>query len=558
MRPLPMILALLCFAPDVAQTQSSPAIVSYIHASWDTLTRTQSSCTTLADPKVTTAPVLYLPAGLTTPKEIAQAEKTCHLEVLHLPRKIHKLGELDPATLARPGLLYLPNPYVVPGGRFNEMYGWDSYFILLGLTRDTPAPRTKLAYGMLDNFFFEIDNYGAILNANRTYYLTRSQPPLLSSMIREVYEHDPHADTRWLAYAYGYAVRDHHLWTSAPHLAGQTGLARYVDLGSGPVPEMADDSSYYPDVIRWLLAHPDQTSDYVIEAPGNPTAEQADELTRTSCDILASKVCANAHVLEGGVDHRLTAAFFHGDRAMRESGFDTTFRFGPFSGSTDDYAPVGLNALLYKYELDLARMATLIHKPVEAAQWTSSAAQRKAAIDKYLWNPGAGLYFDYDYVNETRSTYRYLTTFYPLWAGAASGTQAAVVARHLPEFEHAGGLAMSTTNSGTQWDLPYGWAPTTWFAVAGLEQNGLAGPAHRIAQEFSTTIEQNFARDGTIREKYNVVDGTANIALAAGYKANVVGFGWTNGVYLMLRNLLGSTTLPSPPASNPTAPMRTQ
>ena len=461
-----LLAAALAFA-QMASAQAGPPIAEYIHQSWDTLTRSQTACATLIDPKVTTEPVLYLPVGMAAPKEIKALEKSCHLDVEHLPQRIKKLGDLDPATLPRPGLLYLPNPYVVPGGRFNEMYGWDSYFILLGLTRDQPA-REELAYGILDNFFFEIDHYGAVLNANRTYYLTRSQPPLLSSMIREVYEHDRHPDPRWLAYAYTYAVRDHEMWNRAPHLAGKTGLSRYFDIGHGPVPEMADDATYYADVIRWFLAHPDQAEGYVIEAPGNPGAEEAAALAKTSCDLRASKVCANAHVLAGGVDHRLTAEFFAGDRAMRESGFDTTFRFGPFSADTENFAPVCLNSLLYKYELDLAHLATLIGKTAEAAQWTSAAALRKAEMDKYLWNPAAGLYMDYNFVDETRSSYRYLTTFYPLWAGAASDTQAAIVARHLSDFEHGGGLAMSTNDSGTQWDLPYGWAPTTWLAAAGI------------------------------------------------------------------------------------------
>ena len=537
----------LLFAQLAAAQPPAASIGGYIHDSWDVLTRSQTSCATLADPKVTTEPVLYLPFGLALPKELKGIEKSCHIQVEHLPRRIKKLGELDPLTLPKPGLLYLPSPYVIPGGRFNEMYGWDSYFILLGLTHDKPAPRLELAYGMLDNFFFEIDNYGAVLNANRTYYLTRSQPPLLSSMIREVYEHDDHADPRWLAYAYGYAVRDHDLWNSATHRAGHTGLARYFDVGQGPVPEMEDDATYYADVIRWFLAHPDRAEGYVIETAGNPNAEEAAGLAKTSCDLRASRVCANAHVLAGGVDHRLTAEFFKGDRAMRESGFDTTFRFGPFSADTEDYAPVCLNSLLYKYELDLAHIATLIGKPTEAAQWASTAAMRKAAMDKYLWNPAAGLYMDYNFVEETRSSYRYLTSFYPLWAGVASNTQAAIVARHLPEFERAGGLAMSTEDSGTQWDLPYGWAPTTWLAVAGLEMNGFDTQARRVAREFSTTVEQNFDHDRTIREKYNVVDGSANVAVAAGYKANVVGFGWTNAVYGMLQELLASKPVESKP-----------
>ncbi len=161
----------------------------------------------------------------------------CKVDVERLPHRITHIGEVDPRSIKVPGLLYLPNKYVVPGGRFNEMYGWDSYFILLGLLRDG---RVDLARGMVENFFFEIEHYGCILNANRTYYLTRSQPPFLSSMIRDVYEKQvssmasspKRADT-WLYRAYGYAVRDHNLWLSDFHRAGDTGLARYFDLGEG-------------------------------------------------------------------------------------------------------------------------------------------------------------------------------------------------------------------------------------------------------------------------------------------------------------------------------------
>ncbi len=370
------------------------------------------------------------------------------------------------------GLLYLPNRYVVPGGRFNEMYGWDSYFIILGLVADN---KTELAKGMVENFFFEIENYGAILNANRTYYFTRSQPPFLTSMIRAVFEHmgDKPSSKAWLARAYDYAKRDYALWTSPAHRAGDTGLARYRDIGEGPVPEMADDSTYYPDVIRWLLAHPDVHTGYLVDAPDNPTAEQAAELAKTSCDITTSKVCAQAHV-DG---HRLSAAFYRGDRAMRESGFDTSFRFGPFSGSTDEYAPVCLNSLLYKYERDMEHFATLLGRTAEAAEWKQRANARRDAINRYLWNPETGMFYDYNFVTKQRSTYNYVTAFYPLWAGLASPEQAASMRRHLPLFEHDGGLAMSDDDSGTQWDLPYGWAPANWLAVKGLAQYGFKSDA---------------------------------------------------------------------------------
>ncbi|MGC1363660.1 MAG: trehalase family glycosidase [Silvibacterium sp.] len=514
-------------------TSGNAKILGYIDSGWNTLSRSMSDCKSLGDSKVATAPILYLPSGMTVPTTVVTMQHQCRVEVKHLPRKIIHMGDVSVAEIPGEGLLYLPNRYVVPGGRFNEMYGWDSYFIILGLVKDK---RDDLARNMVENFFFEIENYGAILNANRTYYLTRSQPPFLTSMIREVYEHpaDKPLSKAWLAKAYSYAQRDYALWSSAPHLAGDTGLARYDDIGSGPVPEMSDNDSYYPDVIRWLIAHPDVHTTYLVGAPANPTPAQAAVLAKTSCDILTSRLCANAHV----GDHRLSSGFYHGDRAMRESGFDPSFRYGLFSGSTQDYADVGLNSLLYKYELDMAHFATLLGRSSEAKQWKQRAAARREAINKYFWHSTAGMFYDYNFVTHQMSTYNYITTFYPLWAGLATPQQATAVDHHLSVFEHEGGLAMSDYASGTQWDLPFGWAPTTWLATKGLADYDFTGDADRVAKEFTQTIRQNFLHDGTIREKYNVVNGSANIQVAVGYTSNVVGFGWTNAVYLRMTDML--------------------
>lgn len=530
--------ALLALSPLVwaqaAPSSSQDRIGDYISHGWDTLSRSMAECKSVVDTKVTTSPVLYLPAGFATPPAVAEMEQGCHVEVRHLPRVIHHLGDVRPQELPVEGLLYLPNKYVVPGGRFNEMYGWDSYFILLGLEHDG---RADLAKGMVENFFFEIENYGAILNANRTYFFTRSQPPFLTSMIREVYEHPASGqkpDTEWLAKAYGYAQKDYALWVSKEHAAGDTGLARYRDLGEGPVPEMADDSSYYPDVIRWLLAHPGDHPEYLVTGSTRPTAAEVRGLALASCDGNVSKVCASA-VVDG---HRLSAAYYRSDRAMRESGFDTSFRFGPFSGSTADYAPVCLNSLLYKYETDMASFAATLGRPDEAAAWTKRAAKRRAAIDKYLWDAASGMYLDYDFTREQRSNYHFVTMFYPLWSGAASPAQAAAVEKHLALFEKAGGLETSDYDSGVQWDAPFGWAPITWLAIDGLDHNGFHEDAVRVSKEFSATILENFERDGTIREKYNVASGSANVKVAAGYKSNVVGFGWTNAVYRKMQDVI--------------------
>lgn len=549
-----LLLGTLLPASTLAQQQ--PPIADYIHTSWTGLQRSMTDCKSLVDAKTTTAPVLYLPQELMEPPAVKTLHAACGIQIRRLPQRIDHPGALMPAAIPTPGLLYLPHPYIVPGGRFNEMYGWDSYFILLGLVQDAQTHHgqgLELARGMVGNFFFEIEHYGNLLNANRTYFLTRSQPPLLSSMIRMVYDAGAATTTQagkgadgWLAEAYGFAVQDHALWLTPGHAAGTTGLARYHDLGEGPVPEMADASTYYPDIIRWLLAHPQVKTTYLVDGPATlpaplrSAAEQTfpayGKLTAESCDVLKSSVCAHAHV----ATHWLSRAFYESDRADRESGFDTTFRFGPFSGSTQQFAPVCLNALLYKYELDLAWMATRLHKPGDAAKWQQEAAARKAAMDKYFWNAASGLYQDYNYVTATQSSYDYITTFYPLWAGAASSAQAKAVAANLPLFLKPGGAAMSTTVSGVQWDLPYGWAPTTYFAVAGLERTGADAQARTVAERFMHTVENGYAQDGTIREKYNVVSSNADVQVSTGYKQNVIGFGWTNGVYLRLQQFLAA------------------
>jgi len=515
--------------------------VKYIHTGWDELSRSMTDCHSLTDVKVTTEPVLYTPKDFPVPEAVQRLVDNCTIKLRVLPKKIAQLGDLTPLELQTegltPGLLYLPNKYVVPGGRFNEMYGWDSYFIVLGLIADK---REDLAKGMVENFWFEIEHYGAVLNANRTYFLTRSQPPFLTSMMRAVYEatgsfRSPETKRQWLEKGYALAEKDYGTWTRSEHLAGKTGLARYMDLGDGPVPEMADDSTYYPDVIRWLVAHPEEDHGFLIKSSANPDAAEIERLKQLSCDVTKSLVCAKAEAM----GYRLTRAFYEGDRAMRESGFDTSFRFQAFSGATHHYAPVCLNSLLFRYERDMAHFAHILGRADDAHKWEQRAKARNAAIQHYLWQPKKGTYADYDFVKRESSSYAYVTDLYPLWAGVATREQAKSMVGKLDLFERPGGLTMSDTKSGMQWDEPFGWAPTNWIAVAGLDAYQYHDEARRIAKKFMATVDQGFAEDGTIREKYNVEAGNADVKVMAGYKTNVIGFGWTNGVYLKMKELLG-------------------
>ncbi|MFZ0817862.1 MAG: trehalase family glycosidase, partial [Candidatus Sulfotelmatobacter sp.] len=543
----------------VPATPDPRATLRYIHASWDSLTRSVTNCQALADTKIAGASVLYLPKGFAAPPNVAEAAERCQLLIITLPRPITKLGDVRPEELPAPGLLYLPNPYVVPGGRFNEMYGWDSYFIIRGLLR---AGHVELARGMVDNFFFEIEHYGAMLNANRTYYLTRSQPPFLSSMFLEVYgelRKSGHPDPAWLAKGYADIKKDYEMWNRDPHRAGDTGLARYYDFGDGPPAEaIKDETGFYRKVATYFFFHPAQADSYIVENLPEVTQQVAGRpYSQQVCDVSSATAGVACEHPRG---FRLSADYYKGDRSMRESGFDVSFRFGPFGAATHHYAPVCLNSLLYKTEKDLEQISGWLGRTADAEKWRKRAEERKELITRYLWDDKSGLFFDFDFKTGQRSSYRYATTFYPLWAGLATPAQAKAVAKNLSVFEKPGGVAMSTEDSGAQWDLPYGWGNIEMLVVEGLRRYGYNADADRISYEFLSMVAENFRRDGNLREKYNVVTRSSEAHAELGYQMNVVGFGWTNAAFLELLNglprdmaerLEKEQELPLPVVANP-------
>lgn len=526
-------------APSAA-TATKP-ILEYISNGWDTLTRSMGDCSTIVDPKLTGRSILYVPADYPIPPSVKSLEERCGVEVKPLPQVIHKLGEIDTSKIEPPGLLYLEHPYVVPGGRFNEMYGWDSYFILRGLLS---SGRIELAKGMVENFFFEIAHYGAVLNANRTYYLTRSQQPFLSSMILAVHQAEKEKrknDRAWLEHAYGFAVRDHDMWLRPEMLAGDTGLSRYYDFGDGPAPEsLKDEKDHYRKVVEYFLEHPEPGTTRFAERHGGEKKELGPGTVYALhlCNVPLTMEKARCDELE---ELTLSADFYKGDRAMRESGFDISFRFGPFGADTHHYAAVCLNNLLYKSEMDLAEMAEILGKNGEAEAWRQKAAERGVAINKYLWDEAEGEFFDFDFTKDKRSSYEYITTFYPLWAGLASDAQAKAVVANLKTFEQPGGAVMSPYNTGAQWDYPYAWAPTQMILVEGLRRYGYTEDANRIAFKFAETVAEDYAKDGYIVEKYDAVARSTDSPVTSGYSINVIGFGWTNAAYLEFAKELPET-----------------
>jgi alpha,alpha-trehalase len=495
-------------APALPAANRLDAVRAYIDRTWTLLTRSVRDL-----PRAAPDPKMHRAADAAWPVYIAADENREAIERgLRSVLSEADLKRLDlrvlPARGTReiePGLLYLPYPYVVPGGRFNEMYGWDSYFIQRGLLRDG---KLELAKAMADNFLYEIAHYGMILNANRTYFLTRSQPPFLTEMILGVY--DRTRDRAWLESTLPAIDKYYTFWTTPPHLIESIGLSRYFDLGDGPAPEvMADERdaqgrTHYDRVREYYRTH--EIRDY-------DKSRFYDRRTAA-----------------------LTPLFFKGDRSMRESGFDPSNRFGPFSADIVHYAPVCLNTLLYRMEDDAARIHEELGDDAAAKTWRTRAEARRQRIDRYLWDPQHGLYFDYDFQSKTRRQYEFATTFYPLWAGIASKEQAASVAANLPLFEAAGGVLTSTQTTGSQWDAPYGWAPLQLMAVDGLRRYGFDADADRLARKFVSMVVDDFEAHGTIVEKYDVRRRTSDLreGLRFGYTSNEVGFGWTNAAVLEL------------------------
>ncbi|CDH49002.1 glycoside hydrolase family 37 protein [Lichtheimia corymbifera JMRC:FSU:9682] len=525
---------------------------------WDALTRRMDAHSVeiiCADPKnrsSDTHPRIYVPyhdtAAMEYYQKVADERKHLRLIVERLPE--HITPEFVKSINEKPGILALAMenkdgelqgvPFVVPGGRFNEMYGWDSYFIALGLLVDD---RVELAKAMVDNFIYEIKHYGKILNANRSYYLSRSQPPFLTDMALSVYAKTN--DKEWLRRAMTAAIQEYHtVWTSEPRLDPKTGLSRFRPDGVGIPPET--EASHFDHIIR-------------------PFAEEM------QLDINQYMQQYNDGTIK---EPRLDEYFLH-DRAVRESGHDTTYRY---EKRCANLATIDLNALLYKYETDIADCIRDIFddefvmpdgQVQHAAEWTQRAALRKERIDKYLWNEEKGLYYDYDTVLETQSTYDSVTAFWAMWAKCSSMDQAERMTKmSLHKFEELGGLVSGTEESrgvisldrpNRQWDFPFGWAPHQIMAWRAFENYDMPDIARRLAYRWLYTITKSFVDfNGVVPEKYDVVSLTHKVQVEYGnvgadFKyVSREGFGWMNASYQIglqllntqMRRALGTITNP--------------
>lgn len=372
-------------------------------------------------------------------------------------------------------LIPLHHQYLVPGGRFREIYYWDSYFTALGLMCDG---HEALVVSMLENFLDIQAQVGCIPNGNRAYYYSRSQPPVMVLLFDLICDQlTPQQRQR----AINGLEAEYQFWMQhrVVHLADGRVLNRYYDADDAPRPESYREDSLE---VREISSH--QASDFL------------------------------RHI-----------------RAACESGWDFSSRWfadaNDFSSiKTTDIVPVDLNALLYHLEV---RLSQLIKDSSQQQVYRQAARQRQQALNDYCFDYQHGFYFDYDYKHERRTGVWSLAAVVPLFVQMAEPAQAAGVANHMIRFLRPGGLVTTLTKTRQQWDSPNGWAPLQWFAAEGLEHYGFSDLAHDIKTRWVALVHNYYDVNRAVLEKYDVCD-INNLARGGEYEVQL-GFGWTNGVY---------------------------
>ncbi|QJQ14908.1 alpha,alpha-trehalase [Enterobacter hormaechei] len=410
-------------------------------------------------------------------------------------------------------LLPLPKPYVVPGGRFREVYYWDSYFTMLGLAESGHWDKIG---DMVDNFAYELDTRGHIPNGNRSYYLSRSQPPFFSLMVELLATHDSDALKKYRPQM----EKEYAYWMEgADGLQPGQANKRVVKLDDGSILNRYWDDRDTPRPESWL--------DDVTTAKNNPN-RPATEIYRDLRSAAAS-----------GWD-------------FSSRWMDDPQKLGTIR--TTSIVPVDLNALMFKMEKLLARASQEDGDNASASKYDALASARQKAMESHLWNDKEGWYADYDLKTGKVRNQLTAAALFPLYVKAASQDRAdKVAAAASSRLLKPGGISTTTINSGQQWDAPNGWAPLQWVAVEGLQNYGQQKVAMDVTRRFLKNVQHTYDREKKLVEKYDVSStGTGG---GGGEYPLQDGFGWSNGVTLRMLDMVCPKEKPcdSVPENQPAA-----
>jgi len=433
---------------------------------------------------------VFVEAHFTLPRDVPSAslapEQVSIIE--HIDRLWDPLTRRTTSVPPYSSLLPLPRPYVVPGGRFREIYYWDSYFTMLGLVQ---SDRRDLVEDMVGDFAYFIDTFGYVPNGARTYYLSRSQPPFFFKMVGLLESNDSAA-----------------------------AFARYL-------PQLKAEYAFWmqgADTVRRGTAR----RNVVALADGSILNRYWDEFD-TPRDESYREDMGIAQA-----SHRPASQVFRDIRAAAESGWDFSSRWFTDGRTiatieTTEILPIDLNALLFGLENAISSGCLRRADHACASEYAHRAARRHAAIDHYLWDPSSGAYFDYRWTRQERIRRVSAATLYPLFVDLASETQAASVAKVAArQLLQPGGMVATPLETGQQWDAPNGWAPLQWIAIDGLRRYNHLSLAEAIACRWMFNVEEHFRQSGKLVEKYDVIN--AGRSGRGGEYPLQDGFGWTNGV----------------------------
>lgn len=424
--------------------------------------------------------------------EIQANPKKLSIEV-HIENLWEKLTKK--CTENEGSLIALPNPYIVPGGRFSEFFYWDSYFVLLGLQE---AKKYDLIEGIIENCAHLIREFGFVPNGNRSYFLSRSQPPYFALMVELL------AETKGEKIYGKYQkelLQEYHFWMMNENsLSFDNRLnIRVVLMQDGTVLNRYFDGVNFPRFESYLI------------------------------DVKENEKSTNLN-------------FYSDIRSACESGWDFSARwFRNYDDittiETQNIVPIDLNCLLWKLEKTIAKSFEIKNNTAERQKFENLAQKRKDAIQKYFWSEEEGFYFDYHFEDKKVKKFYHIASVYPLFLGISDENQAKKVAEKIEsKFLKKGGIVTSDYQSGQQWDSPNGWAPNQWItflAMKNYEENELA---NKIRYNWCTNVERVYENTGKLMEKYNVED--IDLLAGGGEYPNQDGFGWTNGVYLKLKKYL--------------------
>ncbi|HKC41586.1 MAG TPA: alpha,alpha-trehalase TreF [Gemmatimonadales bacterium] len=433
------------------------------------------------------------------PRPIAEGFHTDRSQTMaqHIAALWPVLTRAPDSADAHSSLIPLPHPYVVPGGRFREVYYWDSYFTMLGLVR---SGRTDLVRDMLDNFAYLIQTVGHIPNGNRTYYLSRSQPPFFGAMVG-LYAQATDT-TQALRYLDALEAEYKFWMEGADRLAPAQVYRRVVRLPDGPVL-----NRYWDDL-----------------------AEPRPEAYRPDYEVAQN------------LPDSLREGFYRNAKATAESGWDFSSRWmrdpkDLRTLETTDLLPIDLNSLLYHTERTIAALRAFRHQPGDsavAAQFSKAAAVRRQALVNIAWDVTRGFFYDVRWRSGERVLDRpSLAAAYVLYFGLADDVQGKRVAARLEsEFLKPGGFVTTLIASGQQWDAPNGWPPLEWLTIEGVRRYGRGDLADKARDRWLALNERTYRSTGKMTEKYDVID--LRRRAGGGEYPTQDGFGWTNGVALAL------------------------